>query len=302
MSTTTPSAPPLYPKPETRWDILRPLESTTKTTCRRIGQIFVGIGFASGLGRYVAARRLTGTPDFIITTCYALAVLSVAALVGGAVLWFFNRLEASPEDLLRERIQIGQKIHVLNVAELFTKAKDRHASIFPKEELNEWIRYFLAENPFDIFLQEQNRGIYTLPLDETTKGLLKDQPMEYFQQPHVQVTFPGLRALPFYQFLDAQVKNDLDRLIANQEAAKLPAVVDAATYVGFIREQGVEVLRYLNSEQLQKLKVEFMNQAYLSGKGILALTSDHAQELAIFGAVAITPLFQDVANREAVKP
>jgi hypothetical protein len=300
MSTTLqPSAPPLYPKPDTQWDVLCPLETTTKAICRRIGQLFVGVGFASGLGRYVAARRLTGTPDFIINTCYALVVISVASLVGGAVLWFFNRSEVSFEHLRQERIKIGNEIHALTVAGLYTKAETFHASIFPKEELNEWIQYFLSETSFEIFLHEQTRGIYALPLDDTTKGLLKDRAIAYFQQSHNPITLLRLRALPLYGVLDAEGKDHLDKLIANREAEKLPYIVNAHTYTEFIGQHGVEVLSCLNLEYLQRLQMGFAAEAYQSGKGILALENDRAKELAVFGEVNKTSLFQGVANREA---
>ena len=290
--------PPVIPKPNINWTQLSsPLETTTNKVSRNFGKGLIVVGVLSGVGRQLAAARMTASPDTIIRTCYTLQVVMIVSLVAGAVLWFFNRLSGDPSLLLQQRQEVGDQIEKTPLVDL--RKTYQSAFILSDSELNLWIRYLAQSSPFNVFMTTQSERIFILPLEQDTTKLLKALYLDYVDK--TQIPFKTLIAQkPFQELLSDAEQKSLQSFVANREAAK-GVVCNAASYREFIGNQGVEILSHLKPENLQSLVQGFYADAVERGVGILGLKANRAAELKAFGTDTETALFQQVANREGLK-
>ncbi|HEY5236639.1 MAG TPA: hypothetical protein VIJ14_10700, partial [Rhabdochlamydiaceae bacterium] len=296
-----PSAPPLFEKPVINWtELSSPLETTTIKTSRHFGQFLIVVGICSGIGRQLAAARMTASPDTIIRTCYTLQVVMIVSLVTGAVLWFYNRLTADPSLLLTQRKELEGKVTIVPLVDL--RKRYQSPFVLSDSELNQWIRYLAQTTPFNVFMTAQSERIFDLPLEEETKNILKAQYLAYVQDEAIQIPFKTLTAQkPFQVLLSDTERTDLQSFVANNQAAR-GTVCDATSYQEFIGVQGVEILSHLKPANLQSLVQGFYAGVINSGVGILGLKTNRSVELKAFGTDTATALFQQVANREGLQP
>ncbi len=300
-STTRVGPSVVIPQPATNWgELSSPLETTAKKASRHFGQFLVVLGVCAGVGRQLAAARMTASPDTIIRTCATLQVVMLISLVAGAVLWFFNRFTQDPHLLLCQRREVQNQIEKTVLADLRTKYKNPF--VLSDAELNQWIRYLARSDPFDDFMANQTESIFTLPLEDETIKLFRGLYQLYLND----------RTPPFKSFI---AQKPLEVLFSVQERAGLTdsfanniawrhrsGVSNAASYRTFIEAQGVSILSHLNDANLQALVQGFCDAVMESGVGILDLKKNRAVELKAFGPNIETWLFKQVANREGLQP
>ncbi len=310
---------PIVPsKPVINWTQLSgPVESAVHKISRRAGKSLVIMSVISGAGRYLAATRMTASPDMIINTCFALRIVTIVSAVGGIVFWFFNRLDVNPTQLLKQRANVEKEIEAASFkqttktetqieAASFIKLRGKYPSPFviSNEELNQWIRYSAQKNSFKEFMEVQTDRIFDLPLEEKTKEILKEKYIAYIQDPTTEINVKTLVNERAFKFLLSNGTKEhelaLKKLIVNRAALSLQEITPVS-YQQFIQDHGTESLQYLTEWNLERLFPGFSVDIKESKVGVLQLKREHATELKAFGEVITQPLFQDIANREGVQ-
>lgn len=277
MSATGAPTSAIHPKPTMNWDVLTgPIESVGQKVGRILGKCLIFVGCPSaGAATYYVYHYMTSTPEKILAAYDATRILTVASAVGGAALWFFNRLSVDPRALKQQRKNIEATIEKTPLA---TIRKNNTSIVISNRELNEWMRYLLLVKTYDQFILLQTDTIFELEREQASTDLLKEKYRTYLEGPSSLglKTLTGQKA--FTVLLNATEQKAIRKLHAEKEAQS------AATYQAFIDRNGVEALNDINEPDVkQTLFSKFLDHVREKNLGLIQTRTKFAEDIQGFG-------------------
>ncbi len=314
LRTSPPSAlglPPLR-EPQTKWTALTvPLDTTTQEANRQKGKI-VALASLPLCGATFIAFLISGTPKKVTVS---LGLATVVSLVTGVSIWFFNSA-ADEKQLLSRRAEVGKNIQKRSLGS--TRKQYRDEKIISNEELNQWMRYFLDSQAFDVFAKKQSEHISELTLDPLTKDLIRAKGLYFLRDPSCTTNlsrFGEMREVLAMGSFTAAELEDLRKLV--EKARVTLRAVDDKSYgahynklfydVSISEWQRESKLKMLPKEDLPFYAWLFSIYAWESALGIDAIEEKYKLELAIFqewfspNANCLNPhLFHFIADLQAV--
>jgi hypothetical protein len=274
------AAPTIHQKPATDWLALAgPLESVGQKVGRILGKflVFVGCPTAAGATYYVY-HYMTSTPEKILAAYDVSRFLTVATAVGGAALWYFNRLDVDPKLIQQQRKNIEATIEKTPLA---TIRKNNPSVAISNQELNEWMRYFLHQMDYVKFIENQTDAIFDIELEQSSTDLLKEKYRAYLAGPCQLglIALTGQKA--FTVLLNETEQKAQSKLYAEKEAKS------AAAYQAFIDRNGVEALNLIEDPAArQSLFSTFLDHVRAQNLGLIETRTNFAADIQGFGANA----------------